>query len=48
MDRVLFYDDFGMIHVPNRLFNNLSEAEQYAFDNGWRVGKKVTESEVDK
>ena len=41
MDRVLFYDVFGVEHIPNRLFEGLQEADEYANEHDFRVGRKI-------
>lgn len=41
MDRVLFYDKFGMPHIPKTAFLNLPHADRYAFANDLRVGYRL-------
>lgn len=41
MDNVLFYDIYGIPHIPKKQFKDLSDAQQYAFEHDLIVVKRI-------
>lgn len=43
MEKIVMLDIYGMEHIFDNHFKSLTEADQWAYEHGYRVSRKYTE-----